>query len=106
LQKRLWEARNAGFFEPLFGNYAHWFSESILPRLTGRLGVAVRPSHFPGDLSVFLDLPDRPPVTVVGLNSAWVQYNKGDFDRRIELFTQQLHYALGDGATGSPAASG
>jgi hypothetical protein len=51
---------------------------------------------------VFLDLPDRPPVTVVGLNSAWVQYTNGDFDRRIELFTQQLHYALGDGAAGPP----
>ena len=76
--------------------------KSILPRFTGRLGVAVRRSHFPGDLSVFLDLPDRPSVTVVGLNSAWVHYNKGDFDRRIELLTQQLGFALGDGDYGSP----
>ncbi len=41
-------------------------------------------------------------MTVVALNSAWMQYTKGDFDRRIELFTQQLGFALGGGEAGSP----
>ncbi len=86
----------------MFGAYASWFEKRILPQFTSQSGVRLHRSHFPGDLSVFADFSDRPPVTVVGLNSAWVQYNKSDFHRKIELFTQQLHYALSDGAAGSP----
>ncbi|MBL8660110.1 MAG: SUMF1/EgtB/PvdO family nonheme iron enzyme [Rhodospirillales bacterium] len=102
LRKRLWEGRNAAYFGPLFGNYVGWLERSILPPLAGRQGVVVHRSHFPGDIGVRVRLGDRPPATIVGLNSAWVQYNKGDFDRRIELFTQQLHCALGNDAAVSP----
>jgi hypothetical protein len=102
LCEEFWSEHRATFFDPLFGAYTSWFEKNILPRFTSHSSVRYHCSHFPGDLSVFLDLPDRPPVTVVGLNSAWVHYTNGDFDRRIELFTQQLHYALGDGAAGPP----
>lgn len=98
----LWQDRDASLLEPLFGSYTAWLEKSILPRLKGPSGVVVRRSHFPGDLSVFADLPDRPPLAVVGLNSAWIQYTSGDFDRQIELFTEQLHFALADGGGGSP----
>jgi predicted MPP superfamily phosphohydrolase len=88
LCEEFWSEHRATFFDPLFDAYTSWFEKNILPRFTNHSSVRYHCSHFPGDLSVFLDLPDRPPVTVVGLNSAWVQYTNGDFDRRIELFTQ------------------
>ncbi len=92
----IWKEKDVSAFDPLFKNYSHWLNESVLPVLRRRLGEdAVHCSHFPGDLSVRLDLPGRPPATVVGLNSAWMQYTGEDFERKIELFTQQLHCALG-----------
>lgn len=102
LPKGLWEERNAAYFDPLFGNYVGWLDRSVLRHLAGRQSVVVQRSHFPGDISVQVHLRERPPATIVGLNSAWVQYTEGDFDRRIEIFTQQLHCALGNGVTVSP----
>ena len=99
LRDRLWEKGDAVYFKPLFGNYQHWLEKSVLPRLAKRRDVEFRCSHFLGDLSVFVNLPGRRRLTVVGLNSAWVQYTEGNFEGKIELYQQQLHYALaGDGS--------
>lgn len=97
----LWRDLNASFFKPLFRNYTSWLERSILPRIRDREGVTVHQSHFPGDLSVFVDVPD-PPLTVVGLNSAWVQYTKGNFLGSVGLFSEQLVFALGDSKSASP----
>ncbi len=103
LGDELWRPpQDAGFFSPLFGNYIEWLENSILPHMDSRSEVSFHPSHFPGDLSVHIQLEGKPSLSVVGLNSAWMQYGEGDYKGRIELFTQQLHSALGKGRAGSP----
>lgn len=91
-RRELWQDHTRPL-APLFSTYSAWLQRRILSQFNGQTA-RVHTSHFPADLSVFIDLPDRPPITVVGLNSSWIQY-KGSFEKRIELFTEQLHYALG-----------
>ncbi len=94
LMDTIWETPpgDASFFTPLFANYQSWFRSSILPRLN-RPGVEVHQSHFPGDWSVRIALPDRPPLRVVGLNAAWRHF--ADLKPgQLELFPQQLLHAL------------
>ncbi|MBF0150898.1 MAG: metallophosphoesterase [Magnetococcales bacterium] len=88
----LWNKKKAQFFKPLFGNYQEWLKRSILPPLEQR-GIKFTPSHFPGDLLVHLELPDKMPLSVVGLNSAWLAMDD-TADGRLEVATEQLQ-ALG-----------
>ncbi|MBF0347449.1 MAG: SUMF1/EgtB/PvdO family nonheme iron enzyme [Magnetococcales bacterium] len=88
----LWNKKKAQFFKPLFGNYQEWLKRSILPPLEQR-GIKFTPSHFPGDLLVHLELPDKMPLSVVGLNSAWLALDD-TADGRLEVATEQLQ-ALG-----------
>jgi len=102
LRKKLWEKSppDASFFDPLFGNYRTWFQNKIVPTFT-RSGVTFHLSHFPGDFSLRLDLPDTFPFTIVGLNSAWMQYRAGDdFERRLQLLPEQFLFALPPGSSG------
>ena len=85
---------DSSFFDPLFGNYQNWFADRIEPQFTGRSAVKLHRSHFPGDFSLVLDLPGAFPITIVGLNSAWMQYKEGEFDRKLELPIDQFHAAL------------
>jgi len=90
---------NSSFFEPLFGNFQAWFKDRIEPQFAGRADVKLHRSHFPGDFSLVLDLPDTFPITVVGLNSAWMQYNDKEFERKLELPIEQFRASLpADGA--------
>lgn len=43
---------------------------------------------------VSLDLPSRFPLAIVGLNSAWMQYQGGDFEGRLALPVEQFQAAL------------
>ncbi|MBF0143842.1 MAG: SUMF1/EgtB/PvdO family nonheme iron enzyme [Magnetococcales bacterium] len=102
LNEELWEDKNASFFEPLFENYRAWLKKSILPTWKKR-GICFHQSHFPGDVSLHLDLPGRPPLSVVGINSAWRHF-EDLAEGRLELFRQQLLFALGEG--GLPSLRG
>ncbi|MBF0440236.1 MAG: metallophosphoesterase, partial [Magnetococcales bacterium] len=98
LNQELWENEDPSFFTPLFANYQAWLEKSILPTWERRAKSFIL-SHFPGDFSLHLDLPDRPPLTVVGLNSSWRHY--GDIEAgKLELFQQQLFFALGGSLNG------
>ncbi len=88
----LWNKKKAQLFKPLFKNYQEWLERSILPPLKQR-GISFTPSHFPGDLLVHLELPDKMPLSVVGLNSAWLALDD-TVDGRLEVATEQLQ-ALG-----------
>lgn len=91
LIKKIWERKNAAFFTSRFKNYMAWFGRRIVPQFqTGSLHL----SHFPGDFSLDLEINGL-PLTVVGLNSAWMQYDDTIGERDIELFRQQLYCALG-----------
>ena len=105
LEEELWTRRDPGFLEPLFRGYVEWLEAYVLPRLETR-GARVHRSHFPGDLCVDLELgsPDALRLRVVGLNSAWMQYQGGEFRGRLELPLQQFHAALPAGRGESPIA--
>jgi predicted MPP superfamily phosphohydrolase len=103
LIEELWVRRDPSFAAPLFAPYQAWLERRVVPELERR-GAQVHRSHFPGDLTVRLDLPDRFPLLVVGLNSAWRQYRAGDdFEGHLELPAAQFQAALA--SDGSPSAN-
>ncbi|MBF0109153.1 MAG: SUMF1/EgtB/PvdO family nonheme iron enzyme [Magnetococcales bacterium] len=99
----LWKEKDATYFVPLFKNYQDWLERSILPPLRQR-GIAFTTSHFPGDLLVHLDLPGKIPLSVVGLNSAWLALDDA-VQGQLEVATEQLHTLLAPGPGGESPLS-
>lgn len=102
MEQDLWERHNVSLVKPLFANYHAWFRRRLLPGLEKR--AKVHTSHFPGDLCVEVEIEGAFPLCVVGLNSTWQQYKKGDFERKLVLTGRQLQAALPPGEDGSPLA--
>jgi predicted phosphohydrolase len=103
LRTQLWTKHRPGLLAKPFTHYQRWLERTIVPQLTGKPGVTLHRSFFPGDLTVTLDLPDRFPLAVVGLNSAWSHYKGGDLTGRLLLPAEQFHAALpAPAAGGSP----
>lgn len=100
LRRQLWENRQPTLVQRLFREYAAWFREFVRPRLSGP-GVTLHESFFPGDLRVDLALPGKPPLALVGLNSAWRGYQ--DEQRgRLTVDPEQLLHASPREADGHP----
>jgi hypothetical protein len=78
LHERLWSDKKPDRLLPLFAEYTRWADTAVLPPLRARADVAVHQSFFPGDLTVILDSPGRFPLTIVGLNSAWLHYQDAE----------------------------
>ncbi|MEX1368318.1 MAG: TIR domain-containing protein, partial [Nannocystaceae bacterium] len=102
LRSDLWRARDPAGIQPLFSDYARWSRRTMLPALgdnaprdTGLRVVSHRVSHMPGDLSVEVEKHGQ-SLLLVGLNSAWVQYDGGEFEGKLHLPAAQLHAALAD----------
>ncbi|WAS96395.1 SUMF1/EgtB/PvdO family nonheme iron enzyme [Nannocystis punicea] len=93
LLKEFWDKQDASFLRPLFANYLAWFDRVIRPGAV-RPGVKLTTSFFPGDVYVELVLPGRFPLSIVGLNSAWMQYQGGDFEGKLALPLEQFQAAL------------
>jgi formylglycine-generating enzyme required for sulfatase activity len=99
IRTELWQERNAAFLSPLFANYAAWSERTMLPGLGDRTlpsGLRIEGlhrSHLPGDLSV-VAARDGLRLLLVGLNSAWVQFDGGDFKGKLHVPIEQLHAAL------------
>lgn len=103
LHERLWNASNPDRVATLFAEYGRWMHAYMLPKLAARApAVRVHQSFFPGDLTVTLMLPERYPLAIIGLNSAWLQYQGGDFEGKLALPEEQLHAALPCPPGGSP----
>jgi len=107
LAKSLWTGKPAKkhqatktIFDPLFGNYQHWFEKRIKSQLEDR-AQHVHFSHFPCDFAAEFDV-DGSNLAVVGLNSAWLQYKAGDFERKLTVPMEQFHAALGLGGVENP----
>ena len=102
LHDQFWKDHNPEFVADLFTHYAGWLERTVIPQLTGKPGVTLYRSFFPGDLTVTLDLPGRFPLALVGLNSAWSHYKGGDFTGKLLLPAEQFLAALppasGDGS--------
>jgi predicted phosphohydrolase len=94
LRTQLWTKHRPGLLAKPFTHYSHWLDRTIIPQLTGKPGVTPHRSFFPGDLTVTLDLPDRFPLAIVGLNSAWSHYKGGDFTGKLLLPAEQFLAAL------------
>ena len=90
LRRQLWEDPKSKLVECLFGDYQVWFAEFVRPRLTGRSGVTLHESAFPGDLRVDLTFPGKPPLTVVALNSAWRGYQDAPQRGHLTVAPEQL----------------
>ncbi len=96
LHDEVWgTAPDTTFFDPLFADYTAW-RDGIIKRYLTRDRVDVHRSPFPGDLSVRIDIDGRVPLTVVGLNGAWMQCAEGDYERRMELWAEQFDAAWGE----------
>lgn len=94
LHDELWKDHNPEFVADLFTGYTGWLERTVIPQLTGKPGVTLHRSFFPGDLTVTLDLPGRFPLALVGLNSAWSHYKGGDFTGKLLLPAEQFLAAL------------
>jgi hypothetical protein len=103
-RKRLFRevAPSADRLEPLFREYTRWFQRRIAPQLPSSSHL----SYFPCDFRVRVEPPGAFPLTVVGLNSTWLHYRKGDLDGKLEVPREQFHAAVGSPAGGgSPLAT-
>jgi len=100
LHERLWTSKNPGRVAELFAEYSRWMDHYMLPKLAASgSGVQVHRSFFPGDLTVTLELPGRFPLGIVGLNSAWLQYQGGEFEGKLALPAEQFQAALPPGGS-------
>jgi len=101
LEEELWEHRDASFVAPLFEPYQAWLGERIVPELEAR--ATVHRSHFPGDLSIEIEIEGTFPLCIVALNSAWLHYREGDYERKLALSVRQFQAALPRAEGGSPS---
>ncbi len=106
LKKQLWKERDASLLDPLFANYRAWLANSIVPQFQARSReLAFQTSHIPGDLWVEFTPEGRFPLGIAGLNSAWMQYEGGDFEGRLQLPPEQLHAVLLPEGKSNPLAT-
>lgn len=103
LVEAFWDREDASFLRPLFTNYLAWHDSVIRPQAL-RPGVKLQASFFPGDIYAKITLPRRFPLAIVGLNSAWMQYQGGDFEGKLALPLEQFHAALPHAKGESPTA--
>lgn len=95
LHDRLWTRKDPDRIASLFAEYSHWMDAYMLPSLAARAPeVQIHRSFFPGDLTVVVTLPGRFPLAIVGLNSAWLQYQGGDLEGKLALPAAQFQAAL------------
>lgn len=99
--KQLWSGKTPSSIENLFSGYLPWFKRRI-DDLKANPWIEVSTGRIPGDLTVLLDIPDTFPVCVVGLNSSWLQYSSGDFEKKLAVTTEQFHAALPSTGNSNP----
>lgn len=104
LEKILWDREaNKIRLKPLFQDYLSWSEEKWIKSLGSHPYVTqLHPSYFPGDLFVQLRPVGKFPLVIVGLNSAWLQYNGDNFKDRLTIPLEQFHATLPEGATHNP----
>ena len=93
LAAQLWSERDASPIAPLFAPYTRWLDRRLASQ--ARPEFVVHRSHFPGDLRVDVALPGVAPVTLVGLNSAWLQFRDSDYFGCLIVPREQFHAAVG-----------
>lgn len=93
LADQLWRERDATPIAPLFAPYIAWSARRMVRQ--ARPDIVAHPSHFPGDLLVTVAIPGVTPVTIVGLNSTWLQYSDSDYSGRLMVPREQFYSALG-----------
>jgi hypothetical protein len=99
VEEELWGQRDSSFIDPLFANYQAWFQKRLLPDLEKR--AKVHPSHFPGDFCLEVEPSGTFPLCLVGLNSTWQQYRRGNFKEKLTLPGRQFQAALPAGGASS-----
>jgi len=107
-KEKLWKLKKVPtLISRLFKDYKKWFEKTIPPQFKNTKH-RFNPSRFPGDFSVELNLWDKTPLVIVGLNSAWMQYCDSDktsdksFEKKIELPEEQFQQALPKVGNNSP----
>lgn len=101
LRASLWTLGKADAIAPLFQHYAAWMEGTMLRRLKEHPGAAAgvrveafHTSHIPGDFSVIVS-KGAVRLLVVGLNSAWIQFDDTDVKGKLHVPQEQLFAALG-----------
>lgn len=99
LRASLWTERKADAIAPLFESYMAWMERTMLPGLadhTAASGLrveALHTSHVPGDFSVIVSRGEL-RLLLVGLNSAWIQFDDSDVMGMLHVPREQLFAAL------------
>jgi energy-coupling factor transporter ATP-binding protein EcfA2 len=103
IHEELWKKRDASFIDGLFPGYRPWFERRVRPQLEARART-VHFSHFPCDFTAVVEPADAFPLTIVGLNSTWLQYAAGDFEGKLLVPIEQLRAALAPAGVRKPYA--
>lgn len=113
LRKQLWTRKDPDLLAPLFKAYSAWQQEHVIKPLEqaqrqGDRCKLIHASFFPGDLSTIIEKGGF-TLSLVGLNSSWLQYMGGNFEGRLHIPIEQFQAALpvdvpGDFFDGSDAA--
>ncbi|MDY7095161.1 MAG: SUMF1/EgtB/PvdO family nonheme iron enzyme [Acidobacteriota bacterium] len=93
LYEELWKDQDASFIHKLLPAYSTWFEQRIRPQLAAKAKHA-HFSHFPNDFTAVVEPDGSFPLTLVGLNSTWLQYTGGDFDGKLLIPLEQFRAAL------------
>jgi len=94
LRDHFWESPDNEYRQLVsecFRPYEDWVTSLPLPTPNGTAGL------LPGDFSSVLTLPDL-RLGVVGLNTAFLHLEEGDYRKRLEVDVRQLHEACGGDA--------
>lgn len=94
LHELLWTSRNAHKVTQLFDAYTTWFQTHVIPQWSSHPHLKIHRSHFPGDFTVVLRHPDRFPLAIVGLNSAWLHFRGDVGPGALAIPTEQFQVAL------------
>ncbi|MBF0127410.1 MAG: metallophosphoesterase, partial [Magnetococcales bacterium] len=99
LEENLHDETNKGMFAELFKAYHAWLKRLIATNWNRPGELRHAQGEMPGDVCLHLNLPGRPSLAIVGLNSAWMQIAKGDYEKKLEMLPRQfLRLAGQDGA--------
>jgi predicted phosphohydrolase len=93
INEMLWDVKKAEILESLFSGYRGWWNRKVR-EASNRHDVKIHSSYIPGDICAEIHIEDAFPLCIVGMNSAWLQYNDANFEGKLSIPTRQFQAAL------------
>ena len=93
IHKKFWDNEQSEYIIPIkkaFENYTNWWEG----RMHSSKSIRFEKGIIPGDFSCTLDI-NGIKVGIVGINTAWLQLNKGDYNQKLAVDVTQLNKVCG-----------